>query len=148
VIGVVLVGVVVVLWFVGKHATSNKTVPPAGSQARTTRHPRHPPRTTTAARLPAAPTTVTLQLVATGQVYVCLVDGSGQRLIPGRIFAPGQNIPTETKPKMLLTLGNNSVQMKVNGKSVPVAPSATSIGFTLIPSGARPLPTSQQPRCA
>jgi hypothetical protein len=49
---------------------------------------------------------------------------------------------------MLLTLGNNSVQMKVNGKPVPVAASATSIGFTLIPSGPQPLPTAQQPRCA
>jgi hypothetical protein len=49
---------------------------------------------------------------------------------------------------MLLTLGNNAVQMKVNGKSVPVAASANSIGFTLIPSGAQPLPAAQQPRCA
>jgi hypothetical protein len=48
---------------------------------------------------------------------------------------------------MLLTLGNNAVQMKVNGKSVPVAPSATSIGFTLLPTGTSPLPASQQPQC-
>jgi cytoskeletal protein RodZ len=147
-IGLVLVAVVAVLWIVGKNATSNKAVPPAGSQARTTHHPRRPPPTTTAARVPATPTTVTLQLVPTGQVYVCLVDGSGQPLIPGRIFAPGQTIPTETKRKMLLTLGNNAVQMKVNGKPVTVAPSATSIGFTLIPTGPQPLPASQQPRCA
>jgi Helix-turn-helix domain/RodZ C-terminal domain len=146
VIGLVLVAVVVALYIVGKN-NGSKSTPPAGLHARTTHHPhRATPKTT--ATLPAAPTSVTLQLVPTGQVYVCLVDGNGKRLIPGQIFAPGQTVPTETKPKMLLTLGNNSVQMKVNGKPVPVAASASSIGFTLDPNGAHPLPAAQQPRCA
>ena len=48
-------------------------------------------------------------------VYVCLVDGSGNKLIPGQIFNTGQTIPTKTASKLLLTLGNASVQMKVNG---------------------------------
>jgi cytoskeletal protein RodZ len=146
-IGVVLVAVVVALYVLGKNNTT-KTTPPASPHAKATHHRHRPAPTRTAAKLPSAPTTVTLQLIPTGQVYVCLVDGSGHPLIPGRIFSPGQTIPTETKDKLLLTLGNNSVQMKVNGKTVPVAPSANSIGFTLIPSGARPLPASQQPRCA
>jgi hypothetical protein len=38
--------------------------------------------------------------------------------------------------------------MKVNGKSVTVAPSSTSIGYLLEPNGSKPLPSSQQPRCA
>jgi hypothetical protein len=144
----VLVAVFIALYIVGKHASGNKPIPPAGSQAKTPHRAHRTPPTTTAKRVPASPTSVTLQLVPTGRVYVCLVDGTGQPLIPGQIFSPGQTIPTETKSKMLLTLGNNSVQMKVNGKTVPVAPSATSIGFTLIPSGAEPLSASQQPRCA
>jgi cytoskeletal protein RodZ len=144
-IGLVLVAVVVALYLLGKN-TGTKTTPPADVHARTTRHPKTT-RTHTATR-PATPTTVTLQLVPTGRVYVCLVDGNGHALIPGRIFSPGESIPTETKPKMLLTLGNNAVQMKVNGKTVPVTASASSIGFTLIPAGVHPLPASQQPRCA
>ena len=63
-------------------------------------------------------------------------------------FASGQKIPTETASKLLLTLGNASVQMKVNGKTVKVTPSSSSIGFMLAPSGNKSLPTSQQPRCA
>ncbi len=89
-----------------------------------------------------------LQLVPTGTVYVCLVDGTGKKLIPGQIFSSGQTIPTETASQMLLTLGNASVQMKVNGKSVAVAPSSSSIGFMLKPTGPSPLPASKQPRCA
>jgi cytoskeletal protein RodZ len=148
VIGLVLVAVFVALYIVGKHASGNKPIPPASSQAKTPHRPHRTRPTRTATSLPATSTTVTLQLVPTGRVYVCLVDGAGQPLIPGRILSAGQTIPTETKSKMLLTLGNNSVQMKVNGKTVAVAPSATSIGFTLIPGGAQPLPASQQPRCA
>jgi cytoskeletal protein RodZ len=146
-IGLVLLAVVVALYVLGKNNTT-KTTPPGGVHAKAPHRPHRAPAATTAAKSPATPEAVTLELVPTGRVYVCLVDGNGQPLIPGKIFSSGQTIPTETKPKMLLTLGNNSVQMKVNGKTVPVAPSATSIGFTLIPSGAQPLPASQQPRCA
>ena len=42
-------------------------------------------------------------------VYVCVVDGTGKKLIPGQIFGAGQTIPTETAPKLLLTLGNAAV---------------------------------------
>jgi cytoskeleton protein RodZ len=144
-IGLVLVAVVVALYFLGKH--NAKQPPPAGLHAKATHRP-HPATHTTATHAITTPKTVTLELVATGRVYVCLVDGSGKRLVPGRIFSSGQTIPTETSGKLLLTLGNNSVQMKVNGKTVPVAPAATSIGFLLMPTGEKPLPASQQPRCA
>jgi cytoskeleton protein RodZ len=147
VIGLVLVAVVAALWVLGKN-NGSKTTPPAAPHAKSPRRAHHRPATTTAARSPATPPNVTLQLVPTGRVYVCLVDGNGQRLIPGRIFSPGETIPTETKSKLLLTLGNNAVQMKVNGKPVPVTASPSSIGFTLVPSGAQPLPAAQQPRCA
>ena len=64
-----------------------------------------------------------MKLVATsGPVYVCIVDGTGKVLIPGTIYSPGQTIPTETASKLLLTFGNSAVQMKVNGKTVPVGP--------------------------
>ncbi len=143
----VLLAVVVALDLIGQNATNHKTVPPVGLHAKTPHPARRAPGRTTAT-LPAAPATVTLQLVPTGRVYVCLVAGNGQPLIPGRIFSPGQTIPTETKGKMLLTLGNNGVQMKVNGKPVQVSASPSSIGYTLTPTGAQPLPVAQQPRCA
>jgi len=92
-----------------------------------------------------APQTVKLQLVPTGQVHVCLVDGSGKILIHGKIFAASHTIPAQRASKLLLTLGNASMQMKVNGRQVTVPPSATSIGFLLGPTGYRPLPVSKQP---
>jgi cytoskeletal protein RodZ len=148
IVGLVLVAVVVALYFVGNSGNNNKSGTTAGVNTKSVhRHPRHARHRAAVIAAPQ-PTTVKLQLVATGTVYVCLVDGAGKQLIPGKIFAAGESIPTETAPKMMLTLGNASVQMKVNGKSVSVSPSASSIGFLLQPSGQSTLPVAQQPRCA
>ncbi len=145
VIGLVLVIVVAALWFVGKlnSGSSPQTKTHAGTTT-TTHRARHPRR-----KRPrkAAPNVVKLQLEPTGAVYVCLVDGKGKKLIAGQIFAVGQRIPTETASKLLLTLGNNNVKMKVNGVPVAVSASAGSIGYRLLPGGHSSLPTAQQPKC-
>ena len=145
----VLVAVVIALWVVGNLGGKKKSPPPAGVAAGTGSGRRHQARHhRTAPAAPAKPKTVKLQLVPTARVYVCLVDGTGKKLIPGQIYDIGQTIPTYTADKLLLTLGNNSVQMKVNGSAVRVNPSGSSIGFLLQPSGSTPLPTSKQPTCA
>ena len=96
---------------------------------------------------PPKPTTVTLKLVATSTLYVCVEDGNGKKLIDGVTYAAGQAIPTQTAPKLMLTLGNDSVQMKVNGK--PVTPTVGSpIGYELTPGKTTPLPAGQLPTCA
>jgi cytoskeleton protein RodZ len=96
---------------------------------------------------PPKPTTVTVKLVATSPVYVCVEDGNGKRLIPGVIYSPGQTIPTETSRKLIMTLGNSAVQMKVNGKSVPVGPGAP-VGYAVTPGKTTVLPAAQRPTCA
>jgi hypothetical protein len=97
---------------------------------------------------PAAPTTVTLGLRATGPVYVCLTDAAGKVLIPGQIFTAGQLVPAKTGKELLLTLGNNAVHMRINGRLVNVPASSRAIGFRLTPKGAKTLSTAQMPRCA
>jgi hypothetical protein len=142
----VLVAVVVGLVILGNvGGSSNKPTPPAGVRAAPP--PKRHHRRHRAVTLPTAPKTVKLQLVPTGTVYVCLVNAAGTKLIPGQIFAAGQTIPTETAPKLLLTLGNASVTMKVNGAPVSVAPSSSAIGLLVQPSGTSPLPAAKQPRC-
>ena len=147
IIGVVLVGIVVALYLVGSfNGKKTATNPNVARTSTDTKHHK-PTQHKQEHKAPPKPTDVTLQLVPTGQVYVCLVDGNGNKLIPGQIFDTGQTIPTEKRQKLLLTLGNNSVQMKLNGKNVPVAASASSIGYSLTPNGAAPLPASKQPSC-
>jgi cytoskeleton protein RodZ len=149
----VLAAVVAALFVVGSlggNSASTTTPPPATAASQstssttghtnTTHQHHHKPA-------PPKPTTVTLKLVPTSSIYVCVEDGAGKKLIPGVIFAVGQTIPTETASKLMVTLGNPSVQMKVNGKTVPVA-NASPIGYELTPGKTTPLAAGQLPTCA
>jgi cytoskeleton protein RodZ len=146
-IGGVLVAVVVALYLLGTLAThtGSRTTPPVTVPRATApaRHTHHAHRTA-----PAVARQVTLQIVPTGQVYVCLVNGQGRRLISGQIFNAGQQVPTETASKLLLTLGNNAVRVKANGKPVAVSSSGASIGMEFTPGHTKALAAAQQPRCA
>jgi cytoskeleton protein RodZ len=141
-IGVVLIGVAVALYVIGTAGNKSKNQTPTGTQAGTgtTHHRTHTHHA-------SKPKTVKLEIVPTAPVYICLVDGRGKKLIPGQIFNAGQTIPTATASKLLLTLGNASVQMKANGAHVNVAPSSSSIGYLFEPGGHRLLPAAKQPRC-
>lgn len=147
IIAVVLVAVVVALALIGSANNPPSNQAPTGLKGRPV-HPRGGSQARRPAPAPPPRRLATLDLVPTGQVYVCLVDGTGRRLIPGRILAAGQRIPSQSAARMLLTLGNASVRMKVNGAPVKVRPSAASIGYELSPSGSTPLARSRQPRCA
>ncbi len=148
IIAAVLVIVVVVLYVVGTLNNKAKPTKTTGLHPIThhanPRHHRRVRKTKTAGTVPSA---AKLQLVPTGTVYVCVVDGTGKKLVPGQIFSAGQTVPTETAPKLLVTLGNASIQMKLNGKTVPIPASSGSIGYSLTPTGARSLPLAKQPTC-
>jgi len=128
--------------------SKGKPTAPVSTHSGVTHSPHSTAQHRTGVRGPATRRTVKLALVPTGQVYVCLVNGAGKKLIPGQIFNTGQTIPTKTAGKLLLTLGNASVTMKVNGKPVTIPPSASSIGYELRPHRIQTLPTARQPRCA
>jgi cytoskeletal protein RodZ len=148
-IAVVLVAVVVVLFVVGEIINpKTKSTPTKGLHSSVHRPKHHRSRPTHTTRT-AAPhfRKVTVQLVPTAPLYVCMVNGSGKPVIPGVTYNPGQSIPTETAREFFLTLGNANVEMKVNGKRVTVPQSVTSIGYRIRPRGTSPLPAAAQPRC-
>jgi hypothetical protein len=148
-IAVVLVAIVAVLFVVGTvFGTSSKNSNPAGLRSNLHRHAASTPahaQTTTAA--PPPPQTVTLQMTPTAPLYVCLVNAHGRHLIYEQTFSPGQTIPTESGRKLLLTLGNASVQMKVNGKPVSVPQSSSAIRYELTATSVQPIPMTQTPTC-
>ena len=145
-IGGVLVAVAVALFAVGGGFGGGAGTPATTAQTTApVHHSRHPRHTTPRAR--PQPTTVKLQLVPTGTVYVCLVNGAGAKLIDERTFSAGEQVPSETAPRLLLTLGNNAVTVKVNGRTVPVAASSNAIRLLIEPSGTHPIPLSMPPTC-
>jgi cytoskeleton protein RodZ len=150
IIGVVLVVVVVVLVIVGTRNNSSKhdTSPNAAGVTHHTTHKKHRHKKKKKVhKAPPKPKAVTLAMVPTGDVYVCLVNGKGKVLIPGTIYDTGQTIPSETGRSLLLTLGNSSVTVKANGAAVPVAASTGAIGLKFTPSGHTTLTAAQQPTC-
>jgi cytoskeleton protein RodZ len=147
-IAAAVVVIVAILFVVGSLNHSSNSTPTSTHTHRThpTRHHRASSRTKTIVP-PPAPATATLHLVPTALVYVCLVDGKGTKLIDAQEFTVGQTIPTEKARKLLLTLGNASVTMTVNGKPVPVAPSPTAIRLEITAKGVTPISEAQPPSC-
>ena len=94
------------------------------------------------------PTRVTLQLVATGDVYVCLVDARGRRLIDGRILTAGQRSRRFTARRFRANFGTANVRMRVGRRTYGVSASADPVGYEIRP-GRRPrrLPDAQRPAC-
>jgi cytoskeletal protein RodZ len=149
IIGAVLVAVVIALWALGQ---GSKKTPPPVTGAKVThkhggrRHRTHRQKTKTT----TAPTTaavVTLKLAATGPLYACVENSHGKVLVPALTYDAGQTIPTAKGTKLLVTLGNNAVQMDVDGKPYPVAASANAIGLDVQASGVTPLAAGKAPTC-
>jgi hypothetical protein len=86
-------------------------------------------------------------MVPTGSVYVCLVNGAGTRLIFEQVYQPGEAVPVEKGKKLLLTLGNNAMNVKVDGRPVAIAPSASPIRLEITPKHTVHIPLSQKPTC-
>jgi cytoskeleton protein RodZ len=148
----VLVAVVAALALVGSlgkggASSTTSTTTTSARQSTTAARSRHRHTTRGARHSSPRGNTVNLKLVATGRVYVCVVDGGGKKLIPGVIYDTGQTIPTTNAHKLLLTLGNDAVQMTVDGKQVPVAV-GSPIGYELTPGKMSPLPRALMPTCA
>ncbi len=143
----VLVVIVVALFVVGTvfGGSSTKSSSPKGLHAGTHHRPA-PPKTQTTPP-PPTPQTVTVQMVPTAPVYVCLVNAHGRKLIDEQTFTTGQTIPTEAGRKLLLTLGNANVQLKVNGHPVSLSQSSTAIRLLITATSQQHIPTSMQPTC-
>ena len=134
------------LALIGSLGGSDKPAPAGGvSTPRTTSTPTT--STPTTPTTPVAPTVAGVRIVPTGDLYVCLVDQNDKVLIPGTVFSAGERVPVYRAKSMRLTLGNNNLTLRVNGRAVPVPASSTAIAYTLTPDGVRPLPAAQAPTC-
>ena len=95
------------------------------------------------------PQRVRLQLVATAPVYVCVVDAGGRQVIDEETLDAGTTTRVLRSKRFLTNFGNNAIEMRVNGRTFPVAASTGAIGYELRP-GRRPrrLSDEQRPDCS
>lgn len=148
IVGAALVLVVVALGVVGSLGGDGDDPSGGGGtgEARTTTQTTPTTRRPTR-RAPPPPARASLRLVPTGTIYVCVVDGAGRVLIPGSQFEAGQQVPVQRARRLRVTLGNNQVQMRANGRPVAVPASSEAIAYDITPAGVRPLPLDQAPTC-
>lgn len=98
-------------------------------------------------RAAGASAEVSLQLRATGAVYVCLIGEAGRRLINGRTLEAGERTPTFTAKHFELTLGNNAVALTIDGIPRVVPASSQAIGYSITKAGRRTLVPGHLPTC-
>jgi Helix-turn-helix domain len=105
--------------------------------------------TATPAKRPAATGgAVTVSVVATRPVWVCLVDARGRPLIGGRTLATGKREGPFRSSRFRVTLGNSGGSLRVNGKLRATPDSAVPLGYAVTASGTRPLSEARSPTCA
>jgi cytoskeleton protein RodZ len=146
-IGLLIVLLVVLLVSSGGGSGTNT---PKTTASRTTGTTTAPRRGSAAAgrRANASSQILSLSLRPSAVVYVCLIGDDGRRLIPGVDLQPGQSTPIYHATHFLLTLGNSSVTLLLDGLPRTVAPSAEAIGYSITKAfGRRPLAAGQRPTC-
>ncbi len=139
-----LVGVVLVGLFVlgrGGDEDAATTAPTAGTTSTRTTE-REP-----AGATPARPRVATLRIIPTGQLYVCLRDAAGRRLLDGVVLQPGAETKTYRSRRLRLTLGNGDARLVVNGSPRPVPDVEQGIGYSITADAVTRLSGAERPSC-
>jgi hypothetical protein len=93
----------------------------------------------------AVPKTVTMRIVPANQVYVCIDSGAGTDItFEGILDAPRT---FRGGKRLRVNLGKTDVQLRVNGKTVPIEPGPQPVGFAFTPRSTKSLPLGERP-CA
>ncbi|HWW68200.1 MAG TPA: helix-turn-helix domain-containing protein [Solirubrobacterales bacterium] len=92
---------------------------------------------------------VSVRLVANAEVWVCLLDASGKRLVDGQILEAGAREGPFHSGSFTVSFGNGEVSMNIDGQQASIPATSSPIGYS-IDSGGRleKLPESKRPTCA
>ena len=96
---------------------------------------------------PVRPGIATLRIIPTGQLYVCLRDASGRRLLDGVVLQPGAATKTYRSRRLRLTLGNGKARIVVNGSPRPVPDTGRGVGYAIGPESVTRLTGAERPSC-
>ncbi len=146
-IGGLVAALLVGLFFLGRGGGDGGNGSSTPAATTTTTRSTSTARTTTTKAVPAAPKVARLQIVPTGQVYVCLRAADGRTLVNGVILQPGTAARTYRSKRLRLTLGNGDARLVVNGKRREVPSVSRGISYVISPTGADRIPLSEGPSC-
>jgi len=135
IVAVVIVGLVVALYALGRGANDDNTPSGSGSPVTTTRTATTPAGTRTTTTTRSAPKPATLRITATGEVTVCVQTRDGHKPVNGRILRAGQSTRTMRSTRFRLALSNGQAVLRVNGRNRPIPPSARPVGYEISRTG-------------
>jgi len=124
-------------------APSPEAKPPAAAPA-----PAGEGETTEAEAQPAPSRGTKLTLLATAEVWVCLLDRRGEPLVDGQILAAGTEVGPFHSGAYTLSLGNGEVEVTLDDSPAPIPASSDPVGYAIDASGTlRELPPEERPTC-
>jgi cytoskeleton protein RodZ len=92
---------------------------------------------------------VSVRLAANAEVWVCLLDASGERLVDGQILEAGTQEGPFHSGSFTVSFGNGEVSMKIDGQQASIPATSSPIGYSIDSSGRlQQLPESERPTCA
>ncbi len=105
--------------------------------------------TTTRTGHPKAPLgqVISLQIIPTAAVYVCLVNRKQKELIPGLVLQPGSPTRTFHSRHFYLELANSAVKLRIDGTDRSVPHSSQPIGYSITKMGRHRVPVAHLPTC-
>jgi len=89
-----------------------------------------------------------LKLTATAEVWVCLLDASGEPLVDGQILASGGEAGPFRSGSFTVSFGNGEVSMTVNGQQASIPATSSPVGYAIGAGGEmRELAEGERPTC-
>jgi hypothetical protein len=91
---------------------------------------------------------LSLRLAATAEVWVCLLDASGEPLLDGQILAGGAEAGPFRSGSFTVSLGNGEIAMTVNGQQASIPPTSSPVGYSIGADGTmHELSEGERPTC-
>jgi cytoskeleton protein RodZ len=94
------------------------------------------------------PKTVKLKIEPTAEVWTCVVDAKGKKLVAGQTLAAGESVGPFKSRSFTAAFGNGSVHVLVDGKALKTPETSSPIGLSVDSKGkAHELPEGKRPSC-
>jgi Helix-turn-helix domain len=136
----ILVAAVVAIGLAGGGGSSS---PPSGAGQGKKRERARKQRVSVAAKPGVA-----LALVATGEVWACVLDGAGKPVLDGQILEAGTEAGPYRSEGFTMAFGNGAVELKVDGKRAPTPESNSPVAYEVGSKGKlTPLEEGERPTC-
>lgn len=97
---------------------------------------------------PARRPGLSLELAATAEVWVCLLDGRGEPLLDGQILSEGAEEGPFRSDSFTVSFGNGEVSMSIDGKQAAIPATSSPVGYAIGDDGdLEPLGEGERPTC-